>query len=109
MAKLTNTGKQTAIGLPDGTYIAPGATVDVPAWDKFKDRPNLAFYVKERVLKVDADGKASGGDADEQERAGLMAELQARGVEVKGNPKTETLRQRLEEAKKEQAGNPPNP
>ncbi|HBP5008358.1 TPA: hypothetical protein L5632_005991 [Pseudomonas aeruginosa] len=91
MALITNTNRITPIGLPSGSVIPPGASVDVPEWDEIKDRKNLAFYVDTGVLVVE------GGE--EAYRQQLFAELKALGVNAGANSKTETLVSKLAEVK----------
>lgn len=58
MPKITNTHSKTPIGLPDGTVIAPGESVDVDSakWDGEKDKPgykaraNIAYYLEHGTL-----------------------------------------------------------
>lgn len=92
MAKVTNTHTKTPIGLPDGSVVPPGGTIDVPQWVDYSNRQNLAFYVESGVLVVED------GDPAELTKEELMAKLKALGVEVNGNAKPESLRKRLAEA-----------
>lgn len=91
MAKVTNTHSKTPIGLPDGSVVPPGGTIDVPQWVDYSKRQNLAFYVESGVLVVE------GGEPTELTKEELMAKLKALGVEVGANAKPETLQKRLAE------------
>lgn len=92
MAKVTNTHTKTPIGLPDGSVVPPGGTIDVAQWADYSKRQNLAFYVESGVLVVED------GEPAELTKEELMAKLKALGVEVNGNAKPESLRKRLAEA-----------
>ncbi|WP_170976297.1 hypothetical protein [Pseudomonas asiatica] len=85
MAKVTNTHSKTPIGLPDGSVVPPGGTIDVPQWVDYSNRQNLAFYVESGVLVVE------GGEPADLTKEELMAKLKALGVEVGANAKPETL------------------
>lgn len=99
MAIIKNSDLKTPIGLPCGTVVPPGEARDVPAWDTFKDRPNVAFYVGSGVLSVEHDQghHPQGGEA--QFRQELIKELQGLGIAAHPNSKTETLLTKLAEAK----------
>lgn len=99
MAIIKNSDRKTPIGLPCGTVVPPGEARDVPAWDTFKDRPNVAFYVGSGVLSVEHDQghDPQGGEADFRQE--LIKELQALGIAAHPNSKTETLLTKLAEAK----------
>ncbi|HCF5152691.1 TPA: hypothetical protein NIG11_000861 [Pseudomonas aeruginosa] len=99
MAKVTNTGRITPIGLPSGLVIPPGASVDVPEWDDIKDRKNLAFYVVTGVLVVEGGVQSDTQGGEEAYRQQLFAELKALGVNAGANSKTETLVSKLAEVK----------
>lgn len=47
------------IVLPPNVPVYPGAEVDYPHWDKYKDNPAIAWYVEQGHLSV---GKASKKD-----------------------------------------------
>ncbi|WP_236222333.1 hypothetical protein [Pseudomonas asiatica] len=91
MAKVTNTHSKTPIGLPDGSVVPPGGTIDVPQWVDYSNRQNLAFYVETGVLVVE------GGEPVELTKEDLIAKLKALGIEVGANAKPETLQKRLAE------------
>lgn len=92
MAKVTNTHSKTPIGLPDGSVVPPGGTIDVPHWVDYSNRQNLAFYVETGVLVVE------GGEAVELSKEELFAKLKALGVEAGKNSSLKTLQERLVEA-----------
>jgi len=92
MAKVTNTHSKTPIGLPDGSVVPPGGTIDVPQWVDYSNRQNLAFYVETGVLVVE------GGEAVELSKEELFAKLKALGVEAGKNSSLKTLQERLAEA-----------
>lgn len=95
MALITNTNRITPIGLPSGSVIPPGASVDVPEWDEIKDRKNLAFYVDTGVLVVEGGVQSDSQGGEEAYRQQLFAELKALGVNAGANSKTETLVSKL--------------
>ncbi|HBO4454308.1 TPA: hypothetical protein L4U65_002901 [Pseudomonas aeruginosa] len=99
MALINNTNRITPIGLPSGSVIPPGASVDVPEWDEIKDRKNLAFYVDTGVLVVEGGVQSDSQGGEEAYRQQLFAELKALGVNAGANSKTETLVSKLAEAK----------
>ncbi|MFK1431782.1 hypothetical protein ACIUYI_28830 [Pseudomonas aeruginosa] len=99
MALITNTNRITPIGLPSGSVIPPGASVDVPEWDEIKDRKNLAFYVDTGVLVVEGGVQSDSQGGKEAYRQQLFAELKALGVNAGANSKTETLVSKLAEVK----------
>ncbi|MBV4507694.1 hypothetical protein HU751_022955 [Pseudomonas sp. BW13M1] len=92
MAKVTNTHSKTPIGLPDGSVVPPGGTVDVPQWVDYSNRQNLAFYVEAGVLVVE------GGEPVELSKEELIAKLKALGIEAGKNSSLKTLQERLAEA-----------
>ncbi|CAI8969466.1 hypothetical protein [Pseudomonas soli] len=89
MAKVTNTHSKTPIGLPDGSVVPPGGTIDVPQWVDYSNRQNLAFYVETGVLVVE------GGEPVELSKDELFAKLKALGVEAGKNSSLKTLQERL--------------
>lgn len=115
MHKVTNNHRRRPIGLPDGVMIYPGATVSTARWEDFSQRKNLAWYVEQGILsavEVEPLGQAQVAPQHEpqtktegdNEKAQLLAELRARGIEAGGNSKIETLREKLATAiAKEQA------
>lgn len=92
MAKVTNTHSKTPIGLPDGSVVPPGGTIDVPQWVDYSNRQNLAFYVETGVLVVE------GGETVELSKEELFAKLKALGIEAGKNSSLKTLQERLVEA-----------
>ncbi|MCZ9636877.1 hypothetical protein [Pseudomonas putida] len=92
MAKVTNTHSKTPIGLPDGSVVPPGGTIDVPQWVDYSNRQNLAFYVETGVLVVE------GGETGELSKEELFAKLKALGIEAGKNSSLKTLQERLVEA-----------
>ncbi|MCY1302216.1 hypothetical protein D9M68_622710 [compost metagenome] len=100
MAKVTNTGRITPIGLPSGVVILPGTSLDVPEWADIKERPNIAFYVLTGVLVAEGDD-GEGGDAGGEAayRQALIDELKGFNINAHPNSKTETLVAKLAEAK----------
>ena len=92
MAKVTNTHSKTPIGLPDGSVVPPGGTIDVPQWVDYSNRQNLAFYVETGVLVVE------GGETVELSKEELFAKLKALGIEAGKNSSQKTLQERLVEA-----------
>lgn len=92
MAKVTNTHSKTPIGLPDGSVVPPGGTIDVPQWVDYSNRQNLAFYVESGVLVVE------GGEPVELSREELFAKLKAMGIEAGKNSSLKSLQERLAEA-----------
>lgn len=92
MAKVTNTHSKTPIGLPDGSVVPPGGTIDVPQWVDYSNRQNLAFYVETGVLVIE------GGEAVELSKDELFAKLKALGIEAGKNSSLKTLQERLAEA-----------
>lgn len=92
MAKVTNTHSKTPIGLPDGSLVPPGGTVDVPQWADYSNRQNLAFYVESGVLVVE------GGEPVELSREELFAKLKEMGIEAGKNSSLKSLQERLAEA-----------
>ncbi|RZI91671.1 MAG: hypothetical protein EOP15_00270 [Pseudomonas sp.] len=92
MAKVTNTHSKTPIGLPDGSVVPPGGSIDVPQWVDYSNRQNLAFYVETGVLVVE------GGGAVELSKEELFAKLKALGIEAGKNSSLKTLQERLAEA-----------
>ncbi|WP_165667918.1 hypothetical protein [Metapseudomonas otitidis] len=106
MAIIKNSDRKTPIGLPCGTVVPPGEARNVPAWDTFKDRPNVAFYVGSGVLSVEHDQghDPQGGEADFRQE--LIKELQGLGIAAHPNSKTETLLTKLAEAKAKAASAP---
>lgn len=99
MAIIKNSDRKTPIGLPCGTVVPPGEARDVPAWDTFKDRPNVAFYVGSGVLSVEHDQGHDPQGGEAHFRQELIKELQALGIAAHPNSKTETLLTKLAEAK----------
>lgn len=53
MAKVTNT-TTTPVPLNEGTVILGGQTLDREDWDQLRELPNVASYVKQGVLVVNA-------------------------------------------------------
>lgn len=94
MAKVTNTHSKTPIGLPDGSVVPPGGTIDVPQWVDYSNRQNLAFYVETGVLVVE------GGEPVELSKDELFAKLKALGIEAGKNSSLKSLQERLAEAEK---------
>ncbi len=92
MAKVTNTHSKTPIGLPDGSVVPPGGTIDVPQWVDYSNRQNLAFYVETGVLVVE------GGETVGLSKEELFAKLKALGIEAGKNSSLKTLQERLVEA-----------
>lgn len=92
MAKVTNTHSKTPIGLPDGSVVPPGGTIDVPQWVDYSNRQNLAFYVETGVLVVE------GGEPVELSKEELFAKLKALGIEAGKNSSLKSLQERLVEA-----------
>lgn len=92
MAKVTNTHSKTPIGLPDGSVVPPGGTIDVPQWVDYSNRQNLAFYVETGVLVVE------GGEPVELSKEELFAKLKALGIEAGKNSSVKTLQEKLAEA-----------
>lgn len=92
MAKVTNTHSKTPIGLPDGSVVPPGGTIDVPQWVDYSNRQNLAFYVESGVLVVE------GGEPVELSREELFAKLKEMGIEAGKNSSLKSLQERLAEA-----------
>ncbi|MDS9593468.1 hypothetical protein [Pseudomonas sp. HTZ1] len=92
MAKVTNTHSKTPIGLPDGSVVPPGGTIDVPQWVDYSNRQNLAFYVETGVLVVEGD------EPVELSKEELFAKLKALGIEAGKNSSLKTLQDRLAEA-----------
>lgn len=92
MAKVTNTHSKTPIGLPDGSVVPPGGTIDVPRWVDYSNRQNLAFYVETGVLVVE------GGEPVELSKEELFAKLKALGIEAGKNSSLKSLQERLVEA-----------
>lgn len=92
MAKVTNTHSKTPIGLPDGSVVPPGGTIDVPQWVDYSNRQNLAFYVETGVLVVE------GGGPVELSKEELFAKLKALGIEAGKNSSLKSLQERLAEA-----------
>lgn len=107
MALINNTNRITPIGLPSGSVIPPGASVDVPEWDEIKDRKNLAFYVDTGVLVVEGGVQSDSQGGEEAYRQQLFAELKALGVNAGANSKTETLVSKLAEVKAKAKAAPP--
>lgn len=91
MAKVTNTDSKTPIGLPDGSVVPPGGTIDVPQWVDYSNRQNLAFYVETGVLVVE------GGEPVELSKEELFAKLKALGVDAGKNSSVKTLQEKLAE------------
>lgn len=106
MATIKNSDRKTPIGLPCGTVVPPGEARDVPAWDTFKDRPNVAFYVGSGVLSVEHDQGHDPQGGEAQFRQELIKELQGLGIAAHPNSKTETLLTKLAEAKAKAASAP---
>lgn len=106
MAIIKNSDLKTPIGLPCGTVVPPGEARDVPAWDTFKDRPNVAFYVGSGVLSVEHDQGHDPQGGEAQFRQELIKELQGLGIAAHPNSKTETLLTKLAEAKAKAASAP---
>lgn len=92
MAKVSNTHSKTPIGLPDGSVVPPGGTIDVPQWVDYSNRQNLAFYVETGVLVVE------GGEPVELSKEELFAKLKALGIEAGKNSSLKSLQERLVEA-----------
>lgn len=92
MAKVTNTHSKTPIGLPDGSVVPPGGTIEVPQWVDYSSRQNLAFYVETGVLVVE------GGEPVELSKEELFAKLKALGIEAGKNSSLKSLQERLAEA-----------
>ncbi|MBI6895722.1 hypothetical protein JET64_02760 [Pseudomonas putida] len=92
MAKVTNTHSKTPIGLPDGSVVPPGGTIDVPQWVDYSNRQNLAFYVETGVLVVE------GGEPVELSKEELFAKLKELGIEAGKNSSVKTLQEKLAEA-----------
>lgn len=106
MAIIKNSDRKTPIGLPCGTVVPSGEARGVPAWDTFKDRPNVAFYVGSGVLSVEHDQGHDSQGGEAHFRQELIKELQALGIAAHPNSKTETLLTKLAEAKAKAASAP---
>ncbi|WNW10122.1 hypothetical protein RRX38_02820 [Pseudomonas sp. DTU_2021_1001937_2_SI_NGA_ILE_001] len=99
MAKVTNHGKVTPIGLPGGVVIAPGETVNYPGWAKIKDRQSIAHYLETGVLHASDEQPEPGQGPDEALRKqALLEQLKALGINANGNSKADTLQAKLDEA-----------
>ncbi|PVZ19929.1 MULTISPECIES: hypothetical protein [unclassified Pseudomonas] len=94
MPEVTNNGRVTPIGLPNGTVIGPGETVSCPEWASFQDRKPLAFYVDQGILSVGEDETAP----EELDKQDLLEQLKALGINANGNSKVATLQAKLVEA-----------
>lgn len=118
MTKITNNHSKTPIALPDGTYLAPGATEDAPGWKDYKDRPSIKAYLESGHLStggpadVDPESDPEGAEQDEEteeekeeevkdvdEKDALIAQLTELGVQADRRSSVATLTAKLEEAK----------
>lgn len=106
MTKVSNNHSRTPIGLPDGTVIPPGQTVDVENWNEHKKRDNIKAYIESGHLSTggaveldDEEGGENESTDEDAEKDGLIAELAELGVTATKRSKVETLRAKLDEAK----------
>ncbi len=98
------------IVLPPNVPVYPGAEVDYPHWDKYKDNPAIAWYVDQGHLSV---GKSSKKDEPEvvekvqiteqeqdedAQKEDLIAKLAELGVKADKRSSVEKLQEKLEEA-----------
>lgn len=98
------------IVLPPNVPVYPGAEVDYPHWDKYKDNPAIAWYVEQGHLAV---GKSSKKDEPEvvekvqiteqeqeedAQKEDLIAQLAELGVKADKRSSVEKLQEKLEEA-----------
>jgi len=112
------------IVLPPNVPVYPGAEVDYPHWDKYKDNPAIAWYVEKGHLSV---GKSSKKDepevvenvkfteevnepsqaevedaleqlSEDEEKESLIAQLAELGVKADKRSSVEKLQEKLEEA-----------
>lgn len=98
------------IVLPPNVPVYPGAEVDYPHWDKYKDNPAIAWYVDQGHLSV---GKSSKKDEPEvvekvqiteqeqdedAQKEDLIAQLAELGVKADKRSSVEKLQEKLEEA-----------
>lgn len=118
MTKISNNHSKTPIGLPDGTVIPPGQTVEVANWKDYKDRPNLKAYLDSGHLSsggatdFDPEADPEGAEQDEEteeekeeevkdvdEKDELIAQLAELEVQADRRSSVATLTAKLEEAK----------
>ena len=98
------------IVLPPNVPVYPGAEVEYPHWDKYKDNPAIAWYVEKGHLSV---GKSSKKDEPEvvekvqiteqeqdedAQKEDLIAQLAELGVKADKRSSVEKLQEKLEEA-----------
>lgn len=112
------------IVLPPNVPVYPGAEVDYPHWDQYKDNPAIAWYVEQGHLTV---GKSSKKDepevvekvkiteevtepsqaevedaldqlSEDEEKESLIAQLAELGVKADKRSSVEKLQEKLEEA-----------
>lgn len=112
------------IVLPPNVPVYPGAEVDYPHWDKYKDNPAIAWYVDQGHLSVGKSSKkdepevvekvkiteevadpsqAEAEDAldqlsEDEEKESLIAQLAELGVKADKRSSVEELQEKLEEA-----------
>lgn len=91
MASITNT-HDTALGLPNGVILPPGAPTNVDSWDEVKDNAVVKAWQKAGILKVGKDVPAK------DEKAELQEQLDERGIEYDKRWGAEKLRELLAEA-----------
>ena len=98
------------IVLPPNVPVYPGAEVDYPHWDKYKDNPAIAWYVEQGHLSV---GKSSKKDEPEvvenvkiteqeqnedAQKEELISQLAELGVKADKRSSVEKLQEKLDEA-----------
>lgn len=98
------------IVLPPNVPVYPGAEVDYPHWDKYKDNPAIAWYVDQGHLSV---GKSSKKDEPEvvekvqiteqendedAQKEDLISQLAELGVKADKRSSVEKLQEKLDEA-----------
>lgn len=103
MAKITNTHK-TEVGLPNGVFLKPGVSTNVPDWPEISQNLVVKAWVRAKILVVD-DAKPVvevkpplvNEVLDEKDR--LLAELLTYGIDKNRRSSVETLQELLDEAK----------
>lgn len=93
MASITN-HHGTALALPDGTVLHPGAPTNVDNWDDLKGNGVLKAWEKAGIIKVGKDVSA------DDEKAALQKQLDERGIKYDKRSGVEKLRELLTEAEK---------
>lgn len=101
MAKVTNTDRRAPRGIA-GVTIPPGATREVPDFERVRNKPVIAGWVRAGLLIVEGAVEAAAGaslDLELTEKQRLIDQLAILGVKRTTRASLETLQKALAEAK----------